>query len=168
MISRWQMRGLIYPVVFLIAAILIGVGFLILRPQSLWAPAVATFSAITGKAHGKTESLPSPFAKTKAVEKSRAARPEPRSSASEGSVTVTVIPLPPTDTTRRFPLAQEIIKGTTKSAVLASFATPAATVTGADVGQLLERLIYLDASSKRTTSIYFVDGKVIRAETYTQ
>ena len=72
------------------------------------------------------------------------------------------------DTPRRFPLAQEIIKGTTKSAVLASFATPAATVSGADVGQLLERLIYLDASSKRTTSIYFVDGKVIRAETYTQ
>ena len=82
-------------------------------------------------------------------------------------MTVTVIALPVTDAPR-FPLAQEIIKGMTKSAVLASFAAPAATVTGADVGQLLERLIYLDASSKRTTSIYFVDGKVIRAETFTR
>ena len=82
-------------------------------------------------------------------------------------MTVTVIALPPT-VPARFPMAQEIIKGMTKSSVLASFTTPAATVTGADVAQLLERLIYLDESSKRTTSIYFVDGKVIRAETYTQ
>jgi hypothetical protein len=161
------MRGLIYPVVFLIASILIGVGFLILRPQSLWAPAVATFSAIAGKVHGRVESHPSPFSRPKAVEKSRSARLQPqRSSASEGSVTVTVIPLPPA-VPRRFPLAQEIIKGMNKSSVIASFATPAATVTGADA-QLLERLIYLDASSKRTTSIYCVDGKVIRAETYIQ
>jgi hypothetical protein len=167
MISRWQMRGLIYPVVFLIAAILIGVGFLILRPQSLWAPAVATFSAIAGKVHGQAESHPSPFSRPKAVEKSPAARPEARSSASEGSVTVTVIALPPA-VPARFPMAQEIIKGMTKSSVLASFTTPAATVTGADVAQLLERLVYLDPSSKRTTAIYFVDGKVIRAETYTQ
>ena len=161
------MRGLIYPVVFLIAAIVIGVGFLILRPQSLWAPAVATLSAITGKAHGKTGSLPSPFAKPKPVEKSRAPRLQPLSRESEGSVTVTVIALPVTDTPH-FPLAQEIIKGMTKSAVLASFAAPTATVSGADVGQLLERLVYLDTSTRRTTTIYFIDGKVIRAETFTR
>jgi hypothetical protein len=163
------MRGLVYPVVFLIAAILIGVGFLILRPQSLWAPAVASLSAIAEKLHGQSGShpRPSPFSTPKAVEKSQAARALPRSSASEGSVTVTVIALPPI-APPRFPLAQEIIKGMTKSSVLASFTTPAATVTGADVAHLLERLIYLDESSKRTTSIYFVDGKVIRAETYTQ
>src|SRR3954464_10552323 len=150
------MRGLIYPVVFLIAAIVIGVGFLILRPQSLWAPAAATLPAITGKAHGKAGSLPSPFAKPKPVEKSRAHRPQPLSSESEGSVTVTVIALPVTDTPH-FPLAQKIIKGMTKSAVLASFTAPAATVTGADVGQLLERLVYLDTSSRRTTTIDFID-----------
>ena len=167
MILRWQMRGLVYPVVFLIAAILIGVGFLILRPQSLWAPAVASLSAIAGKVHGQSGSHPSPFSRPKAVEKSRAARPLPRSSASEGSVTVTVIAFPPI-APPRFPLAQEIIKGMTKSSVLASFATPAATVTGADIGHLRERLIYFDASSKRTTLIYFVDGKVIQSETYTQ
>jgi hypothetical protein len=82
-------------------------------------------------------------------------------------VTVTVISLPPT-VPARFPVAQDISKGMTKSSVLASFATPAATVTGADVAQLLERLVYLDPSSKRTTAIYFVDGKVFRAETHTQ
>jgi len=161
------MRGLIYPVVFLIAAIVIGVGFLILRPQSLWAPATAALSAITGKAHGKAGSLPSPFAKSKPVDKSHAPRPQPLSSESEGSVTVTVIALPVTDTPR-FPLAQEIIKGMTKSAVLASFAAPAATVTGADVGQLLERFVYLDTSTGTTTTIYFIEGKVIRAETFTR
>jgi hypothetical protein len=168
MIARWQMRRLVYPVVFLIAAILIGVGFLILRPQSLWEPAVASLSAIAGKLHGQSGSHPhpSPFSSPKAIEKSRTARPLPRSSASDGSVTVTVIALPIAPP--RFPLAQEILKGMTKSSVLSSFATPAATVTGADVAQLLERLIYLDESSKRTTSIHFADGKVIRAETYTQ
>ena len=81
-------------------------------------------------------------------------------------MTVTVIALPIAPP--RFPLAQEILKGMTKSSVLSSFATPAATATGADVAQLLERHIYLDESSKRATSIYFADGKVIRAETYTQ
>jgi hypothetical protein len=161
------MRGLIYPVVFLIAAIMIAVSFLILRPQSLWAPAVATFSAIAGKVHGRAESHPSPFSKPKAVEKSRAARQLPPSIASEGSVTVTVIPLPPI-APRRFPLAQEISKGMAKSAVLASFGAPTATVTGADVGELLERLLYLDESTMRTTLIYFVDGRVIRSETYTR
>jgi hypothetical protein len=161
------MRGLFQFVVLLIAAIAIGVGFLILRPPSWW-PRAATFSAITGKALGNVESRTNPFAKPKPVEKSRTARPQPRSSASAGSVTVTVILPPPTGTPRRFPLAQEITKGMTKSAVLAICGPPEATVTGADVGQLLERLLYLDASTRRTTLIFFVDGNVIRAETYTQ
>ena len=81
---------------------------------------------------------------------------------------VTVTLLPPTDTPRRFPLAQEVIQGMKKSAVLASFGPPEATVTGADVGKLFERLLYRDASTRRTTLIFFVDGNVIRAETYTQ
>ena len=163
------MRGIIYPVVALIAAIIVGASLLILRPQSLWVPAIA---ALTGEAHGKTGSLPSPFGKAKTAEKSRTTRPQSRSIEPEGSVTVNVIPLPltvtVTDTPRRFPLAQEIVKGMTKSAVLASFANPTATVTGADVGHLVERLIYLDSSSMKTTLIYFVDGKVIRAETETR
>ena len=159
------MRRIIYPVVALIAAIIIGVALLTLRPQSLWVPAVA---ALTGKPHEKTASLLSPFAKAKAVEKNRAAHPQPRATEPEGSVTVNVIPLPLTDTPRRFPLAQEIVKGMTKSAVLAGFATPSATITGADVGHLLERLIYLDPSTRKTTLIYCADGKVIQAETYTQ
>jgi len=160
-------RGLFYPVVLLIAAIVIAVGFLILRPPYWW-PRAATFSAITGKAPGNAESRTSPLAKPKPVEKSQTARPQPRSSASEGSVAVTVTLLPPTDTPRRFPLAQEVIQGMKKSAVLASFGRPEATVTGADVGKLFERLLYLDASTRRTTLIFFVDGNAIRAETYTQ
>ena len=159
------MRGLVYSVVFLVAAIVIGVGFLILRPQSWWPQAAATFSAITGKVLGNVESRTSPFAKPKPVEKSRTARPQPRSSALDESMAVTITL---TDTPRRFPLAQEIIKGMIKSAVLASFGPPEATVTGADLGQLRERLLYLDALTGRATLIFFVDGNVIRAETYTQ
>ena len=88
------MRGLIYPVVFLIAAIVIGVGFLILRPQSLWAPATAALSATTGKVHGKAGSLPRVHLPSQnRSRKSRAPRPQPLSSESEGSVTVTVIAL---------------------------------------------------------------------------
>ena len=162
------MRNLFYPVVFLIAAIVIGVGAVILRPQSWWPSAAATLSAITGKALGKTESRPSPFAKPNPVEKSRTALPPSHSIAQEGSVTVTAIVLPSTYTPPRFPLAREISKGMTKSAVLASFGPPEATVTGADVGQLLERLLYLEASTRRTTLIFFADGSVTRAETYTQ
>ena len=159
------MRRIIYPAVLLIASILIGVAFLVLRPQSMWVPAGA---ALTGKAHEKTASPPSPFAKSAAGEKRQPARPAPRSDESLGTVAVKVIPLPPTDTPRRFPLAQEIAKGMTKSAILANFATPTATVAGADVGQLLERLVYLDPSSRKTTLIYCADGKVIQAETYSQ
>ncbi len=91
--------------------------------------------------------------------------PPGRSGGLEESMAVTVTL---TDTPRHFPLAQEIIKGMTKSAVLASFGPPEATVTGADLGQLRERLLYLDALTTRKTLIFFVDGDVIRAETYTQ
>ena len=55
-----------------------------------------------------------------------------------------------------------------KSAVLASFGRPEATVAGADAGHLFERLLYLDASTRRTTLIFLVDGDAIRAETYIQ
>jgi hypothetical protein len=159
------MRGIFYSVLFLVAAIVIGVGFVILRPQSWWPQAAATFSAINGRSLGKVESRTSPFAKPKPVEKSRTARPQPRSSALEESMAVTVTL---TDTPRHFPLAQEIIKGMTKSVVLASFGPPEAMITGADLGQLRERLLYLDALTSRTTLIFFVDGNVIRAATYTQ
>jgi hypothetical protein len=157
------MRRIVFPVVFLIASIMIGVAMLVLRPQAIWAPMVA---AITGKAREKTGSTTSPFAKTKAGEKNRPAHSGPRSDESPGTVTVTVIPGPPPDRPRRFPLGHEIAKGMTKADVLASFGTPTATVAGADVGQLLERLVYSDPPTRRTTSIYLADGKVIRAETY--
>ena len=55
-----------------------------------------------------------------------------------------------------------------KSAVLASFGRPEATVAGADAGHLFERFLYLDASTRRTTLIFLVDGDAIRAETYIQ
>ena len=157
------MRRIIYPVVVLIAAIMVGTALLILRPESLWVPAV---EAITGKSRAKPEARPSPLANAKAVAKSRPVHPQPGPDESEGSVTVNVIPLPVTEKPpRRFPLAQDVVKGMTKSAVLASYDAPEATVTGADVGHLMERLIYLDSSSRRRTLIYFVDGKVTRAET---
>jgi hypothetical protein len=160
-------RGIFNYVIVLIAAIVIGVGLLVLRPQS-WLPRAAIFSAITGKAPEKVESRTSPLAKPKPVGKSHTAASPPRSSASEGSATVTVTLLPPTEAPRRFPLAQEIVRGMKKSAVLARFGRPEATVAGADAGQLFERLLYLDASTRRTTLIFLVNGDAIRAETYTQ
>ena len=159
------MRRIIFPVILLIASIMIGVTLLVIRPQSMWAPVVA---ALTGKSNEKTASRPSPLAEKKTVEKSRPARPGPRSDESSEAVTVNVLPSPPANTPRRFPLAQDIVKGMTKAAVLADFATPTATIAGADVGQLLERLVYVEPSIRKTTFIYFADGKVIRAETYTQ
>jgi len=159
------MRRIIFPVVLLIASIMIGVTLLVIRPQSMWAPVVA---ALTGKSNEKTGSPPSPFAKTKTVEKSRPARPGPRPDESSEAVTVNVLPSPAANTPRRFPLAQDVVKGMTKAAVLSNFSTPTATVAGTDVGQLLERLVYVEPSTRKTTFIYLADGRVIRAETYTQ
>ena len=83
-------------------------------------------------------------------------------------MTVEPIEVPPTDTPRRFPLSAEITKGMTKAAVLANFGAPTAAVAGSDTGQLLERFVYVEATSKKSTFIHFVNGSVTRAETFSQ
>jgi len=65
-------------------------------------------------------------------------------------------------------LAQEIQSGTARSALVALFGPPQATVAGADLGQLQERLIYLDPPTKRRTLISLVNGSVTFAETLAQ
>ena len=162
------MRGLFGPVVFLCAVLLIAIGYLLLHPESGWRQATAAFTAITEGSFAKPPQTSSAKPTPMPMEKSRTARPERSATAPEESVTVTIEPLPPKQTLRRFPLIPEITKGTAKSAVLATFGTPDATVTAADRGQLLERLLYRDTSTRRATLIFFVDGNVIRAETYSQ
>jgi len=167
------MRGLFGPVVFLCAVLLIAIGYLLLHPESGWRQATAAFTAITEGSFAKPpqtssdKPTPMPMERPMPMEKSRTARPERLSAAPEES-TVTIKPLPPTETLRRFPLIPEITKGTPKSEVLATFGTPDATVTAAERGQLLERLLYWDKSARKGTLIFFVDGNVIRAETYPQ
>jgi hypothetical protein len=163
------MRGLFYPLVLLVLALLIGVGWLILDPES-GRQATAAFSAITGRVIGKDQPPPRASDKTKPkpAKISRTPRAQPPAKAPEGSVTVTVWTFPPTEADRRFPAAPEITQGLAKSALLATFGPPEAMVTGADRGQLMERLLYRDPFSRRITLIFFADGNVTRAETYTQ
>jgi len=160
------MRGIFFPMVLLIACIALGAGFLILRPQALWGPAAAAFAAITGTT-AKTET-PTPAEPPKPVEKVRRVRTGVRpadSTDEDREVTVKIIALPPT-APLPFPLAQEVARGMTRSAVLAGFTAPTATIAGADIGHLQERLVYVDPPSGRATWIYLVDGKVSRAETF--
>jgi hypothetical protein len=169
-----HMRGLFGPVVFLCAVLLSAIGYLLLHPENGWRQATAAFTAIAArnsapKPQQSSSAKPTPMPmETPMPMASRTARPERLSAVPEESGSVTIMRLPPTETLRRFPLIPEIRKGTAKSEVLATFGTPDATVTSADRGQLLERLLYRDKSTRKATLIFLVDGNVIGAEAYSQ
>jgi hypothetical protein len=115
------MRGLIYPVVFLIAAIVIGVGFLILRPQSLWAPAsrdaLRDYREGTWKTGPYQVHLPSQSRSRKVARLASTASPVSQRIRDRHRYSFACQPRPTFRGT-------EIINGMTKSAVLASFAAP--------------------------------------------
>jgi len=80
------------------------------------------------------------------------------------------IPAPPVHTSSiyRFPLAPEIVTGSTRADILNTFGPPEATITGADLGHLQERLVYVEKSTRRKTLISILNGKVVAAQTYTE
>jgi len=155
----------IFPLVFaLIVVLLACIGLLLYRP-SLWPEVAAQIGAypVEAPARGERES---PFAKV------------------EPQIKVQLPTLPPPDTTQqqkptpvenatstpavyRFPTGADIKIGATKPDIIAIFGPPQVGVTGADRGQLQERLIYTDRSTGQRTTIAVVNGKVTSAETVT-
>jgi hypothetical protein len=166
------MRGVIYLLLILAAVIVVGVIWLGIHPQS-WLPQVSSALSAIGpspkSAPANPSGKPKPFdEKSRAHSRDGRPIPEgPRSAIEPASTTPASAPAPEIRH-YRFPLAQEIQSGTARSALVALFGPPQATVAGADLGQLQERLIYLDPPTKRRTLISLVNGSVTFAETLAQ
>src|SRR5437870_9294874 len=134
------MRGIYYTGIFLVVASILAIVLLILFPQAFPQSVAATISGITGRP-SESEDRPSPFAEKQEPVRKKAAppAPQPPSTAPERVVTAPVEPAPVIETPQRFPVAQDIPKGTAKSAIVATFGPPEAMVSAAD-GQLRELL----------------------------
>jgi len=158
------MRRIFLLIFALIVVLVACTGLLLYRP-SVWPAAAARIGA-------------SPFGSPPADRESPFAMPEPKP-----TVTIVPTPVPPSDAAQwakpvspenavsasveyRFPTRTDIRVGTSKPEILASFGPPQATVTGADRGQLQERMIYTERSTGKKTLIAVVNGKVTSAETY--
>jgi hypothetical protein len=158
------MRWLSQLMLVLAAGLLVALSLLVFR-QAQWLPSAAqVFSKVTGRpassdqVSGASPEKPAekskPSHRGKGVTSSAGLRPAAPSFPA-GSAAV-----------YRFPMAQEVVAGAAKSAVLANFGQPAAIVSGAEHGQLRERFVYLDKTAGLRTSVFFVDGKVSGAATY--
>ena len=148
----------------LIVVLVACIGLLLYRP-SLWPKAAARLGVTvpefvpaeranpfaTPEAKEASNKLPTPVAPSAATLASEVRSPEPPGTASANY---------------RFPTRADIRVGTSKPDILANFGPPQATVTGADRGQLQERLIYTEPSTGRKTAIAVVNGKVASAETF--
>jgi hypothetical protein len=149
----------------LLLLLLGGVGVLYLHPSWLWPPAAAPAApaqavvADSSKEPPAAKKAPAPFKRT--ANDNVAVLPESSPKISPARAPVRA-PDP------RFPTAEEISVGSSKTSVVASFGPPEATLSGADHGILNERLVYLQESSGKQTSVYLMNGKVIGALTYLQ
>lgn len=159
------MHRMFYPVLFLIVVLLVGVVWLISHPGSWWSQVSATVASVTGRSpHAKSEpptspEKPNPFGKKKPG--------PPRQSGSKPELveSAAMEPSPaPAEKHYPFPVAQDILTGTARLAILARFGPPGATVTGADVGQLRERFIYVEKPTGRKTVVFFLNGAVAFTE----
>jgi hypothetical protein len=160
------MRGIFFSVLALIVVLLTALGIMIFRP-SMWKQAAAQFSALAGKSEpAVSPDKASPFTKE-----------EPREDTSRHFTSRIIVPtddstvLPTAQSaiaqpSYRFPRDAEIIVGSGKSELLTTFGPPQATITGAELGQLHERLVYLDHVTGEETIIQFLNGKVRNARTY--
>ena len=162
------MRRITYPVLTLVLVLSACTGLLIFR-QSWWPEVSARVSDVVGRSGPKdSANRISPFAEPKKDVASKpvavAARPGP---PREPGIT------PPTSQTQAevtypFPDASEISSGDSKSSILAVFGPAEVMVTGADLGQLNERLVYRDKLTGKRTVISTVNGRVSGAQTYLQ
>ena len=74
--------------------------------------------------------------------------------------------MPPIRQAYVFPRDEAVAIETPKSDILAAFGPAQATVTGADLGQLHERMVYVNRSTGEETVILFLNGKVRTIRTY--
>jgi hypothetical protein len=160
------MRGIFFSILALIAVLLTALGLMIFRP-SVWRQASAQISALAGKAPSTDAAdKTSPFKEDEQKDDTK----RHFTSRIVGPAEDQEIPaLGPPDNAKpsyRFPRDGEIVVGTSKSDVLAAFGPARVTVTGADLGQLYERLVYTDQSTGEETLVIIRNGKVFTSRTY--
>jgi len=160
------MRGLSFIVLALIAMLLVGAVILVIHPPSWLPQASAILSGVSSHAssdQGADRKAPAP----EPPPVRRHAKPEavPPAETHEASIPA---PSVHTNPTYRFPLAPEIVTGSTRADILSAYGPPEATITGADLGRLQERLVYIEKSTRRKTLISILNGKVVAAQTYTE
>jgi len=161
------MRRVIYPVLTLVIVLLVATGLFVFRQS--WLPEVTARiggTAATDSRGGADRT--SPFvkaAKDNAVKHSTAVdRPMPQ----QEPVVSEPAGQPATQVSYPFPEASEVLAGTQKTAILATFGPPEVMVTGADFGRLNQKFVYRDKSTGRKTIISVVNGNVASAQTYAQ
>jgi hypothetical protein len=166
------MRSLFYPVVTLIAILLVGVTVLLVRPKTLWPEGPRSLSALLQQsAAAKPAPAPSQPLKAKSeIGGKGLAKPrQPQPIGMEAPATTISVPAPPPAEKRyAFPVAEQIALGTPQATILATFGWPEAKVMGADTGALHERYVYVDRATGRRTFIAMVNAVVTNAQTLTQ
>ena len=149
----------------LIGMLVIGIVWLIARPHTWLAQVSATVSAIAGKSQvtrNDLEQKPKPFGGDRVEH----AKPSQAKEDTESEkVTVQISPILRVQAQYPFPLAGDIVTGTSRSTIVAMFGPPHAKVTGTDTGQLRERYIYMENATGRKTAIFLVNGNITTAET---
>jgi len=163
------MRQLFYPVLVLVLVLLSATYWLVSRPPFWFSQFAASVSSSVGRSHdaksATSSDRDSPFATRKVTpqapvqSRARIEIPEPAPETALPTRTEVIYPIP---------VANEIVAGTARSAIVAKFGPPAALVTGADGGQLRERYIYLENATRKKIVIFLVNGVVTAAETMTQ
>ena len=155
------MRGLFFSVLALIAVLLIALGMMVFRP-SWWNQATASLSRFGA-------------APTSTVSTDRAARLRNRSPDQIPSTIRTSesshqtvgrkacrprFPCPPSGRPMSFRETRRLPLRLLSRTFSAAFGPAQATVTGADLGQLHERMVYVNRSTGEETVILFLNGKV--------
>jgi hypothetical protein len=159
------MYRMFYPIVALTVVLVGGIIWLISTPPAWWSQVSATLASVTGRSPTAKSAPPSTSPeKPNPLGRKKASHPgqsdwrveilESNPSASAPAATER----PP------FPAAQDVQPGTARSVILKTFVPPGATVTGADVGQLRERFIYIDKTTGRKTVIFLTNGFVSSIE----
>jgi hypothetical protein len=160
------MRRIFNLTALLLIILVACIGALLIRPPS-WSKLKAEIAAALPAAT-PTSDRTSPFAK-----------PESKLVVSNGpkKLEATSIEAPAEDpkpatatlqsVTYPFATSAEIGIGTSRADLLAVFGPPQATAIGADRGLLQERLVYRALPTRQTTVVALVNGKVTKAETFT-
>jgi|ERR1041385_5077282 hypothetical protein len=163
------MRGIYYTGIFLIVLSAVTLILLIVFPQAFpqkFAASLGITTAAPAESEAKDQPDPSQE-KTPSKKKVFTSAKKTTSAARDAEVIPIPEPAPVIEPPQRFPLAQEITKGMSRSAIVSAYGPPEAIISGAD-GQLRERLLYVDKQTGRKTFIFLANGNVSGAETLSQ